>query len=290
MLRMAGRKQKLIIGGLRRLLNGTARMSRRQAGALGYYVLTKPRRVPDDPQSDRHLREAQQYCVDFEGVDLHCYHWPGEGPSVLLLHGWESSTGRWHAFLEPLRRAGYSIYAFDAPAQGRSGGKRFNAFLYACALRDYLEHHSFAPDYWIAHSAGGMAAILYLTEFSIEYEPQQLVSMAVPGYLQDFIDKFCEVVGVHDRVKRGIDDQFERKLKRRFAEVSFVEYVKEMRIPGLIVHDEEDELSSAGGARAMHANWAGSSLLITRGYGHSLTGELVPNHILDYLRHCRSSR
>ncbi|CAH1001203.1 hypothetical protein LEM8419_02101 [Neolewinella maritima] len=287
---MAGRKERLVLGGIRRLLNGTARMSKRQAGALGYYLLSKPRRAADEPLSDAFMKSAQRSTVVADGTKLQCYHWPGKGPSVLLLHGWESNSGRWFAFFEPLRQAGYSIYAFDAPAHGRSGGSRFTALLYAEALEAYLDRLGFAPHYWIAHSAGGMAAIWYLTEMRARHEPEQLISMAVPGELENFIDKFCDVIGVHDKVKRGIDDTFRRKLDVSFTDISFINYVKNLRIPGLIIHDECDELAPITGAYEMHANWAGSSLITTRDCGHSLSGELVPAMILEYLRHCRVAR
>ena len=287
---MAGRKEKWLLGGIRRLLNAMARMSKRQAGALGYYLLSKPRRAADEPLSDEFMQTAERHTVVMDGIKLQCFHWPGRGPSVLLLHGWESNSGRWFAFFEPLRQAGYSIYAFDAPAHGRSGGSRFTALMYAEALDAYLDHLGFAPDYWIGHSAGGMAAILYLTEMQPQYEPDQLISLAVPGELENFIDKFCDVIGVHDRVKRGIDDQFRRKLDVSYSDISFVNYVKKLRVPGLIVHDECDDLAPIDGAYQMHANWAGSSLITTRDCGHSLSGELVPAMVLEYLRHCRVAR
>lgn len=265
-------------------------MSRRQAGRLGYYLLSKPRRAPDEPLSDAFMADAERYTLKSGGKKLQCFHWPGTGPSVLLLHGWESNSGRWFAFFEPLRRAGYSIYAFDAPAHGRSGGSRFNVLIYAEALRDYLRHHETPPSYWIAHSAGGMAAILYLTEAMGDYEPDQLITMAVPGELENFIDKFCDFIGVHEKVKLGIDDQFRRKLQLSFSDISFINYAKNLRVPGLIVHDECDDLAPIDGAYRMHANWPGSSLITTRDCGHSLSGELVPAMVLEYLRHCRVAR
>ncbi|MEM1358054.1 MAG: alpha/beta hydrolase, partial [Bacteroidota bacterium] len=92
---MAIDKEKLMIGGLRRLLNGTARMTRRGAGRIGYYLLTNPRRLDEEPEQEVFLASAEQETLQLGGLDIHTYHWPGKGPSVLLLHGWESSTARW---------------------------------------------------------------------------------------------------------------------------------------------------------------------------------------------------
>ncbi|WP_020568447.1 alpha/beta fold hydrolase [Neolewinella persica] len=280
---MAVNKEKLMMGGLRRLLNGTARVYRRGAGKMAYYLLTTPRRLADDPGTDEFLKEATQGTFDHNGQVLHCFHWPGDGPSVLLLHGWESSTARWFAMYEPLKKAGFDIYAIDAPAHGRSEGKKFNVFMYCEVLNTYFNHLGFAPDYWVGHSGGGMAAIYYACKEEYTFAPKQIVSMAVPGELENFIDKFCEIVGANDRVKYGIEHQFHRQLDHRFSDIDFTEFVKKVEVPGLIVHDEEDDVAPIAGARRMHANWRGSTLATTVGSGHSLTGDLVPAIVVEYL-------
>lgn len=280
---MSSLKERFFIGSIRRLLNGTARMSRKQAGKLGYYLLSKPRRFPENPGQERFVDEAEQWQIeDSNGTELHCYHWAGPGPTVLLMHGWESYTGRWFAFYRPLVEAGYSLYAFDAPAHGRSGGRRFNALLYQQSLTSFLNHLGFAPQYWVCHSAGGMAAMLYLTD-QPRFEPHRLVSLAVPGELTDFIDRFCEVVGIHDKVKEGIDMQFRRKLEVSLKDVSFIEFARRLRVPGLIIHDSCDEIAPLSGAAAMHANWRGSRFITTEDCGHSLLGDEVPALVTEYL-------
>ena len=286
---MAVNKEKLMMGGLRRLLNGTARVYRRGAGRIGYYLLTSPRRLADDPGTDDFLAEAEQTSFDFEGDAIQCYHWPGDGPSVLLLHGWESSTARWFALFEPLQKAGYNIYALDAPAHGQSSGRKFNVFFYCQILDAYFQKMGFAQDYWIGHSGGGMAAIYYCTRPENTFRPRRIVSMAVPGKLENFIDKFCELVGANDRVKYGIGQRFHKDHNHTVDDINFTEFVKAVDVPGLIVHDEEDDVAPIEGARAMQRNWTGAEIATTRGRGHSLVGKLVPAIIVRYLDACHES-
>ena len=281
---MAMNKEKLLLGGLRRLLNGTARMTRRGAGRIGYYLLTSPRRLEEEPLGKAFVAEAEHEKVHLNGFDIQTYHWPGEGPKVLLLHGWESSTARWHALFPLLREAGYDIYALDAPAHGKSGGKKFNVFMYCQTLHAYFDHLGFAQDVWIGHSGGGMAAIYYNASEQFTYAPQRIVSLAVPGELEDFINTFCNYVGVNERVKFGIEHRFHRKLDFYFSDINFKEFVKQVRVPGLIIHDTEDEVAPVEGAHCMHANWKGSKLVVTRKLGHSLIGKFVPAVIVEYLR------
>ena len=281
---MAIDKEKLMIGGLRRLLNGTARTTRRGAGRIGYHLLTTPRRLSEEPENLRFLEQAEQRTLRLEGIDIRTYHWPGEGPSVLLLHGWESSTARWNALFESLRTAGYDVYALDAPAHGQSGGRKFSVFFYCQIIDAYFKELGFTQDYWIGHSGGGMAAIYYCTRPENGFRPRGIVSMAVPGELQNFIDKFCQIIGANDRVKYGIGHRFHKNLSYSVEDINFVEFVKAVDVPGLIVHDEDDDVAPIEGAHRMHQNWAGSTLATTCGGGHSLTGEIVPALILEYLR------
>lgn len=272
-----------MIGGLRRLLNGTARMTRRGAGRIGYYLLTKPRRLADDPGTDAFIAEAVAETLQLMGMDIQTYHWKGSGPTVLLLHGWESSTARWHGLFPALKERDFDIYAIDAPAHGKSGGKRFNVFLYCQVLQAYFEKRGSCQDYWIGHSGGGMASIYYASHEEFTFRPQEIVSMAVPGELENFIDKFCDFVGANQRVKYGIEHRFTRNLDVTFADINFKEFVKKMKVPGLIIHDEEDDVAPIEGAREMHRNWVGSRIATTKGCGHSLVGDIVPALIISYL-------
>lgn len=284
---MAVNKEKLMLGGLRRILNGTARVYRNGAGRIAYYFLTTPRRLPSG-EDDDWLDEAEAGRIDFEGEDIRTYYWPGKGPTVLLLHGWESSTARWKTLVPRLRRAGYAVHAIDAPAHGQSGGKKFSVFLFCEALERYLDQMGNTPDYWIGHSAGGMAAIYYCTDYGGRHCPRRIVAMAVPAYLENFIDKFCAMVGASPRVKDGIERQFVRHHAIDFATIDFTRFVKSLRIPGLIIHDENDDVAPLAGAEMMLRNWAGAEIVTTRGRGHSLTGSVVPAIILEYLEHCRT--
>ncbi|MFU3898466.1 alpha/beta hydrolase [Pseudomonas aeruginosa] len=83
----------------------------------------------------------------------------GEGPAVLLLHGWAGRPTQFAHLIEQLVGAGYSVYALDAPAHGRSPGREANVVLFAHAL---LEAAGELPPLRavVGHSLGGAAALL----------------------------------------------------------------------------------------------------------------------------------
>ena len=60
---------------------------------------------------------------------------------------------------------------------------------------------------------------------------------------------------------------------------------KDVRIPSLIIHDEQDEIASFDGAKLLHQSWGNSSTFVsTQNLGHSLQGRLVYNAILDFIK------
>src|SRR5262249_20927589 len=58
----------------------------------------------------------------------------GEGPLVVLVHGWGGAGGQLTAFVTPLVERGFSVATFDAPAHGRSTGTRTSLLDFAAGL------------------------------------------------------------------------------------------------------------------------------------------------------------
>lgn len=280
---MARTREELILSAIRRLLNGTSLLSPRQAGKLGYRLLSRPRRLPLEPVHQAFLDQAQQTKQTLAGIPIQTYCWPNSGPGVLLLHGWESHTGRWQEFYKALSAAGFAIYAFDAPAHGKSGGDSFTVVEYAAVMKDFLAQLASPPIYWVGHSAGGMAILYYLSELEHSIRPERIVAMSVPGELTDFLAKFQQILQVKNRVVNHIEVEFMRRMQLTFSDISPRCYAKKVKIPGLIIHDVDDDLAPIEGAEDIYKNWENSSLIITEGLGHSVNGVEIVELVTEYL-------
>ena len=67
------------------------------------------------------LASSERVTLRF-GLSVLCW---GEGPAVLLLHGWAGRPTQFAHLIEQLVGAGYSVYALDAPAMAaRRAGRR----------------------------------------------------------------------------------------------------------------------------------------------------------------------
>jgi pimeloyl-ACP methyl ester carboxylesterase len=246
-------------------------------------LFSRPRSHKSNTHHPEILQTAEQVRYRYPAGDhlIHLFHWPGEGPTVYLAHGWESNTSRWLSLIQALRIAGYQIIGVDAPGHGFSEGKEFNVPLYASVMQEAFQR--FPPDFFIGHSAGGMAGIYHLsTEEAKAF--RAIIVLAVPFELEDLMDTFRQIVGMNDLVFEGLKEAFEIRFGFPMSAFSIPQFAKTLEVPGLIVHDRDDTIAPYTGSLEVHRNWSGSSLFTTEGLGHSLPGDEVVDRVLAYLR------
>ena len=67
------------------------------------------------------------------GKEIQVFRFAGEGPKVLLLHGWSGRGSQLFAFADKLRKSNAEVVTFDMPAHGQSLGNKTNIVeLVAC--------------------------------------------------------------------------------------------------------------------------------------------------------------
>src|SRR5262245_31924667 len=108
--------------------------SPRMAAALVEHVFlrTPPRRARP-PEEMALLGRGTRFAVSVGGERLAAWRW-GEGPAVLLAHGWGGRGGQLRAFVAPLVDAGFQVVAHDAPGHGASPGRSASLPAFAAAL------------------------------------------------------------------------------------------------------------------------------------------------------------
>lgn len=229
------------------------------AGRLAYGLWFRTVRPPDPPSALPVLRAAERSTVDVTGTPVTTYAW-GEGPVVLLVHGWSSHTAYMTDFVDPLVDQGFRVVAFDAPAHGRTPGDRTDIFEMREAL---LAVAGARPPVRgvVAHSLGGLA-FLDAQSSGLDADACALISPGV--HLDALVSAFTARVGLTGRTG---DD-----LKRRvasFVGTDFYDRLWDGRPPAaLVVHDREDEeIPLAEGRRVAHELDA-DGLRTTEGLGH----------------------
>ena len=244
-----------------------AREARWRASAQQVWLRPDPQQ-PDQQQPD------QQLAV---------YVWGQQGPSVLLLHGWSGRGTQMGAFAEPLQQAGYRVLAFDAPAHGRSSGRSTHIFQIIDAL--WAVNSEYGPFHGvITHSFGSMVLARALRD---GLQTERVVCISPPAQLRFLIDSFCETLQVPLAARQNFQARLEARFgKDIYSSISAENNVRELSIPALIIHDEDDrDVPLEQGRRLLEA-WPGARLETTRGLGHRriLRDADTIQKAVDYIR------
>lgn len=268
-----------------------ARTSFRLLGALGSEVVARvavnrfltPRKRPLSNNAQSTLAEADNRIIPHGNRELATYVWEQDGPTVLLVHGWEANAAAMRGFIRPLRQAGFRVVAFDAPAHGRSTGRQTNFVDYCGAIQTVMQ--AIGPvEAIIAHSFGAAAA-LYVLGRRPEFGVQKIVSLSAPTRLEDMLMVWTNYLGLSSRATAAMERRIVDRVGVSLAALSVETAVANIQIPGLIIHDRQDRMVAFSNAEAIHRQWPNSQLFGTDGLDHrgALYNRQVLRRIVAFL-------
>lgn len=236
------------------------------AGRLAYRLWFSTQRYPEPAREHRWTDSARIDSVAWEGRRLVRYQWGDPvAPAILLIHGWNGRGPQLGAFAEPLRRAGFRVVAFDAPAHGRSPGRSTNIFEFAAAIQTIAQ--ASAPlSAAIAHSFGVPACTRALVQ---GWELPRLVAIAAPANAEFLLARFARMLDIPESVMADMRRRVERRFGMDiFARLATDEMLMGRDLSGLIIHDRDDHDVPSAHAEQLHRAWRGAQLLLTDNLGH----------------------
>lgn len=217
-----------------------------------------PRELPPREWELPLLERAERLTLRF---GLSALRW-GQGPTVMLMHGWEGRPTQFASLIEALVAAGYTAVALEGPAHGRSPGDEANVVLFARAM---LEAAAELPPLRavIGHSMGGASAMLAV---QLGLRSETLVSIAAPARILGVLRGFARYMGLPPRARSAFIRQVEKEVGMRAASLDVAQYQLDM--PGLIVHAEDDRFVPVKESELIHQAWFDSRLLRLSEGGH----------------------
>ena len=210
------------------------------------------------------LAATTPLAIPFGGGELAGFS-AGEGPTVLLIHGWGDRASRLGAFIEPLVEAGFRVVGVDLPAHGNSPGRTTNAYEAATAIRATAEHVGPVTAV-IAHSMGGMETLFAIRDgLAVE----RIVLLASAVRLEHAMTKFSAMFAIPDRSMRGL----RKRIERGFGAGVFTDFAADavaerLDVPGLLFHDRSDPQVDFSDGQLLAAAWSDGRLIPTEGLGH----------------------
>lgn len=228
-----------------------------------FRALTRPAKRAPAPADLEALEGATYIRVPHAGLQLAVWVW-GSGPSVWLLHGWESRASHMADFVQPLVDSGCRVVALDAPAHGASEGDVTDAVDHGRAVLSLAEALG-APAATIGHSMGSAAA---LYAFNHGMKVQASIHLSGPASMERALHRIA--------LAAGLDDASTAEVLRRIVEqagapldvLDMEQHAAGLRHRSLIVHDPDDPEVPFAESAALARAWSGSVLVPVRGVGH----------------------
>ncbi len=222
-------------------------------------------------REEQWLSDALPFKLAWEGQQLAAWSW-GDGPTILLHHGWNGRGAQLGAFVQPLLAAGFSVVTYDAPAHGDSPGHFTNGVELARVIT-LVSRRMHGLHAIVAHSLGCLATAYALRQ---PLPVERLVFLSPPADMLTYTRLFTRTAGFSARVHDLMKERFESTLNFNWndfqAEPLAVadRRTRGRQTPLLVVHDRTDEQVPWQHGQRYHRAWEGSQFFRTSHLGHQL--------------------
>lgn len=222
-----------------------------------------PQRNQPDAEQHAWLARAHRLQMRFDGHGLAAYVW-GEGPVVILNHGWSGHAGQMTPLVAPLLSAGYKVVAIDMPGHGASGGMQTSFVHFGRALL-HVGKLLGPVEAVIAHSGGSPGAAFAQ---SLGLGARRLVFFAPFSRFDRFVDFFGAGYGLGAAFMQRTMALGERWIGMPFEHAALA-YTAWMRHePLLVIHCQDDRLVPIADGEEIARSWPGAQLLRRSKLGH----------------------
>ncbi|MCP3099066.1 lysophospholipase [Myxococcus sp. K15C18031901] len=252
------------VWGLRTALGGAGAVAPGLVARWAERRFLTPLRPRRSRTADAMLARGQPRMLALRGEQVRVWSW-GEGPRVLLVHGWSGYGGQLTAFVEPLVAAGFSVVTYDAPGHGQSSGRTSSLPELAEFVAD-VARATGGPYAVVAHSLGAAATAVAMRN---GMKVGRAVFVSPPSDPRGGIRAFARYVGLTDGVWLRMEARIEARFGVRLRDLALPHFVPLFhRVPLHVFHDVEDrEVPLAAGEAVVEA-WPGAKLTRTQGLGH----------------------
>ena len=276
--------QRLALRYIRTKFNLLSAISKKKAAEKAFELFCTPQ-SRNKKKLPKVFETAEKLHFDLDGITVRGWRFnhPAER-KVMIIHGFESSVINFDRYIKPLIKKGYEVLAFDAPAHGRSGGKKINAPLFKRTILEVIKKYGPVQSF-MAHSFGGLAVSLALEEIS-HTNDFRLALIAPATETSTAVKTFFKFLQLDPAIRL----EFE-KIIFQAGGVSSEWYsirraMKHIKAKVLWFHDDEDEITPLSDVLKVKAEkHPNIEFIITKGLGHRriYRDNHVSKAIIDFL-------
>ena len=211
---------------------------------------------------------------------INVYHLGDSPKKVLLVHGWSGRGTQLVSIADKLIKSGYSTVSFDAPAHGKATGKTSDMTEFITSILQ-LEQQFGPFEFAIGHSLGAMAV---LNAIKRGLQAKRAVIIGSGDVIRDIMIDFTHKLGMNIAIGELMIKMFEKKFGETINNYSAYIAAKDVHIPVLVLHDENDTDVPVSAAHHICKHLPNGQLIITHGLGHRkiLGDKAVIKNITDF--------
>jgi pimeloyl-ACP methyl ester carboxylesterase len=249
---------------VRTAIRALALLSPKLAGRWVYSLWFQPQRFPEPKQEQVWRASATPVAILHRGQPLAAESW-GAGPTVLLVHGWNGRGAQLGAFAPALVKAGYRVVTFDTPAHGRSPGNATNLPEISEAIQEVAQ--ACGPVHAVIGHSFGVACTLFAVQQGLQLN--RIAAISPPHNVRGLTQKFFTALDIDTPVQEIFNKKFEMNFGADLWERFSPEVLaRQLSVPGLIVHDQDDRDVPLAEGEAVAQAWPGAQFVCTKGLGH----------------------
>jgi pimeloyl-ACP methyl ester carboxylesterase len=191
----------------------------------------------------------------------------GDGPAVLLVHGWEDDNSLWAPLIDALVERGRALVVFDLPAHGYSEGEWGLGPQAADGVASVAA--DVGPiDAIVAHSFGAGGAMLAMSEGLVV---GRVVLIAPPLRTSNRWLRYAERLGVSEAVAFEAQSIYEERIGPARASYDFRAELAELDVYLLVIHSADDERAALSDSQEVVPTCRRAELVVVDGLSHRRT-------------------
>ena len=234
---------------------------------------------------------------NISGVDLH-YEVAGDGPDVLLLHGWGQNIAMMQPLMDYLS-PWFRVWNFDLPGGAGTSSEPptpWTVYDYTDMLHTFITQHDIKNPILIGHSFGGRLSIIYAAKYQTAQKvvlldaagvkPKRKIDYYVKIYTYKLGKKILSLPGLkkfqNKFINKGGSADYQQAspiMKQTLSKVvnEDLQYLMpDIKVPTLLIWGALDDATPVSDAKIMETKIPNAGLVILEGAGHYAYLERLP--------------
>ena len=224
-----------------------------------------PSRPPLREADRRILDQAQRF--EFQACGTRVAWSLGEGPIVVLVHGWGGRAGQLAGLAQRIASRGFTAILFDSAAHGESSGKRIEFGNFAADTAALVHHLKRPVHACVGHSAGGLGMMAARTLHGLHAE--RYICICAPRAPYVPVDEIRKQLNPGDAVLERCRAYYAQSFGQSWEVLDRAwAYSPRSDERLMLIYDRNDGRVEPGDGHRILQAWPQAELVQTEGLGH----------------------